>query len=47
MTERRFRHLPVVEDGKPLGMVSIGHLVKRKLSEAVQEDEALRTYISS
>ena len=47
MTERRFRHLPVVEDGKLLGMVSIGDLVKVKLSEAAQEAEALRTYISS
>jgi CBS domain-containing protein len=47
MTERRFRHLPVVEDGKLLGMVSIGDLVKVKLSEAAQEAEALRAYISS
>jgi CBS domain-containing protein len=47
MTERRFRHLPVVKDGKLLGMVSIGDLVKVKLSEAAQEAEALRAYISS
>ena len=33
MTERRFRHLPVVEDGKLLGLVSIGDLVKMKLNE--------------
>ena len=47
MTQHRFRHLPVVEDGKLLGMVSIGDLVKVKLSEAAQEAEALRAYISS
>jgi CBS domain-containing protein len=47
MTERRFRHLPVVEEGKLLGLVSIGDLVKAKLNEAAQEAQALRAYISS
>jgi len=47
MTERRFRHLPVVEDSKLLGLVSIGDLVKVKLSEAAQEAQALRAYITS
>ena len=47
MTERRFRHLPVVEDGKLVGIVSIGDLVKRKLEETAQEAEALRAYIAS
>lgn len=47
MTERRFRHLPVVEDGKLLGLVSIGDLVKVKLDEAAQETQALRAYIAS
>ena len=47
MTERRFRHLPVVEDGKLLGLVSIGDLVKVKLEETAQEAQALRAYISS
>jgi len=47
MTERRFRHLPVVEDGKLLGLVSIGDLVKVKLSEAAEEAQALRAYITS
>ena len=46
-TERRFRHLPVVEDGKLLGLVSIGDLVKVKLDEAAQESQALRAYIAS
>ena len=47
MTERRFRHLPVVQDGKLLGLVSIGDLVKVKLSESAEEAQALRAYISS
>jgi CBS domain-containing protein len=47
MTERRFRHLPVVEGGKLLGLVSIGDLVKQKLSETAQEAQALRAYIAS
>ena len=47
MTERRFRHLPVVEDGKLLGLVSIGDLVKMKLDETAQEAQALRAYIAS
>ena len=47
MTARRFRHLPVVEDGNLLGLVSIGDLVKWKLDEAAQEAQALRAYIAS
>ena len=47
MTERRFRHLPVVEDGRLLGLVSIGDLVKRRLEETAQEAQALRAYIAS
>ena len=47
MTERRFRHLPVVEGGRLAGLVSIGDLVKAKLQEAAQEAQALRAYIAS
>ena len=47
MTERRFRHLPVVENGELIGLVSIGDLVKTKLNEAAEEAQALRTYITS
>jgi CBS domain-containing protein len=47
MTARRFRHLPIVEDGKLLGLVSIGDLVKMKLDETAQEAQALRAYIAS
>jgi CBS domain-containing protein len=47
MTQRRFRHLPVMEEGKLVGLVSIGDLVKVKLEETAQEAEALRAYITS
>ncbi|MFL6566409.1 MAG: CBS domain-containing protein [Burkholderiales bacterium] len=47
MTQGRFRHLPVVEDGKLLGLVSIGDLVKIKLAETAEEAQALRAYIAS
>ena len=47
MTDRRFRHLPVVEDGKLLGLVSIGDLVKVKINETTEEAQALRAYIAS
>src|SRR5688572_15472399 len=47
MTERRFRHLPVVEAGRLLGLVSIGDLVKVKLAETAEEAQALRAYIAT
>ncbi len=47
MTDRRFRHLPVVEDGKTLGLVSIGDLVKRRIDDTVAEASALKQYIAS
>jgi CBS domain-containing protein len=47
MTQRRFRHLPVIDDGKLIGLVSIGDLVKVKLEETAQEAQALRAYITS
>jgi len=46
MTANRFRHLPVVDGDKLLGVVSIGDLVKSMLREKEQESEALREYIS-
>lgn len=45
MTERRIRHVPVVEDGKLIGMVSIGDVVKFRMEEATRENEALKDYI--
>ncbi len=46
MTERRFRHLPVVEDGALAGIVSIGDVVKSRLDGIAGEAEAMRDYIS-
>jgi CBS domain-containing protein len=46
MTERRFRHLPVVEDGVLSGIVSIGDVVKSRLDGIVNEADAMRDYIS-
>ena len=47
MTEHRFRHLPVMDGGKPIGMVSIGDLVKAKLKDVTVEVKYLREYISA
>jgi CBS domain-containing protein len=47
MTDRRFRHLPVVEDGELLGLVSIGDLVKARIEAAEAEAQAMKDYISS
>lgn len=47
MTDRRIRHLPVCADGRLVGIVSIGDLVKAKIAEAEAEAEGLRAYIAS
>lgn len=47
MTNRRFRHLPVVQDGRLVGIVSIGDLVKYRLAEMEHEHNAMREYIAS
>ena len=46
MTACRCRHLPVVENGKLLGIVSIGDLVKRLVGEKESEIEQLNQYIT-
>jgi CBS domain-containing protein len=46
MTEGRVRHLPVVEDGKLLGIISIGDVVKHRLQELEQETHMLQDYIT-
>jgi CBS domain-containing protein len=45
MTQRRIRHLPVVDSGKLAGIVSIGDLVKYRIEQIEAEAEAMRTYI--
>jgi CBS domain-containing protein len=45
MTARKFRHVPVVEDGQLVGIVSIGDVVKHRLHEIEHESAALRDYI--
>lgn len=47
MTDRRVRHLPVCDDGRLLGIVSIGDLVKCKIAETLHEAETLKAYIVS
>lgn len=47
MTNRRCRHLPVVEDGKLAGIVSIGDVVKHRLEELEHEHQAMREYIAT
>jgi CBS domain-containing protein len=45
MTERRFRHLPVVEDGTVVGLISIGDVVKDRIDTMELETSVLRDYI--
>ncbi|HWZ36987.1 MAG TPA: CBS domain-containing protein [Bradyrhizobium sp.] len=47
MTLGKFRHLPVVEDGKVVGLISIGDIVKWRVQEYEREQEALREYIKT
>ena len=47
MTIGKFRHLPVVDGGKLVGIVSIGDIVKRRVDEMERESEAMRDYIQT
>jgi CBS domain-containing protein len=47
MTERRIRHLPVLEGGEIGGIISIGDLVKHRMERIEAEAEAMRSYIQS
>jgi CBS domain-containing protein len=48
MTERRIRHLPIVDDhGELLGIVSIGDLVKNQFDQLAMENHYLKSYIQS
>jgi CBS domain-containing protein len=47
MTRRRVRHLPVLQDGRLVGLVSIGDLVKLRIDEAEHEAAELKAYVVS
>lgn len=47
MTSGKFRHVPVLLDGRLEGMISIGDVVKHRLAELENESQALRDYISA
>ncbi len=47
MTDRRIRHLPVCKDSRLVGIVSIGDLVKWKISEVEAEADGLKAYIAA
>lgn len=47
MTTGKFRHLPVLENNKVVGLISIGDIVKRRVQEYESEQEALRDYIKT
>ena len=47
MTEGRFRHLPVEQDGKLAGMISIGDVVRRRIEQVEREAEEIKAYIAS
>jgi CBS domain-containing protein len=47
MTRGKFRHVPVVEDGRLIGIASIGDVVKYRVAEIETESRALRDYIAT
>jgi CBS domain-containing protein len=47
MTQGKIRHLPVVEQGRLLGIISIGDVVKHRLQQMESEQSALRDYIQT
>jgi CBS domain-containing protein len=47
MTAGKFRHVPVIENGRLAGIISIGDVVKHRIVEIEQESDALKTYIQS
>jgi CBS domain-containing protein len=47
MTTGKFRHVPVVEQGRLSGVISIGDVVKFRVEEIVRESDALREYIAT
>ncbi|NYZ14310.1 CBS domain-containing protein [Azospirillum sp. RWY-5-1] len=46
MTERRIRHVPIIEDERMVGVISIGDVVKTRLDETEMEVESLRDFVA-
>lgn len=46
MTVGRFRHVPVMDEGRLVGLVSIGDVVKAKIADAEHERDSLRSYVA-
>ena len=46
MTDKRVRHIPVLENGQLVGIVSIGDVVKQRMEELETEQRALQDYIT-
>ena len=46
MTSGRFRHVPVLDEGRLVGLVSIGDVVKAKIADAEHEVDSLRSYVA-
>ena len=47
MTDGKFRHIPVVEGGSLVGIISIGDVVKHRLDEIEAETQAIKEYIAT
>ncbi len=47
MTRCRFRHMPVIQEGRLAGIVSIGDVVKIRIAETMREAQALKDYIAA
>ena len=47
MTAGKFRHMPVIEQGRLAGIISIGDVVKHRIVEMEQESDALKSYIQT
>lgn len=47
MTQQKFRHVPVVEEGRLVGIVSIGDVVKQRVEEIEAESQAIKEYIAT
>ena len=45
MTDKHFRHLPILDNGALAGLVSIGDVVKARIDQSEHEVETLRTYV--